>query len=199
MTVANKGLAAFALALGVSAVAAGPSRAAIVVTSGLGAACYQAARDADLFHTIPLNGLDICTRATESAMDDHDTAGTFANRGVLYMIMGDLGSAMNDFQKAVAIAPKMGEAHVNLGAAMVGMRKDKEGADEITAGLALGSAEPEKAYFNRAVAEEHLGDVDDAYDDYMKASQLKPSWKQPKQELTRFTVKPKGATATGQN
>ena len=50
--------------------------------------------------------------------------------------------------------------------------------------------EPEKAYYNRGVAEERLGDVRSAYFDYRTASQLKPDWSLPKIELARFTVTP---------
>ena len=70
------------------------------------------------------------------------------------------------------------------------MHRDRDGVDAITHGLALGSAEPEKAYFNRALGYEALGDEKAAYFDFLKASQLKPDWAEPRQELVRFTVKP---------
>ena len=54
----------------------------------------------------------------------------------------------------------------------------------------MGSQEPEKGYYNRALGYENLGDETDAYYDYMKASQLKPDWADPRNELVRFTVKP---------
>jgi tetratricopeptide (TPR) repeat protein len=182
------------MALGLSS-AAGASHAVVVVLGGMGQSCWQASKEADRSRTVPEGAVDLCTRALESALGEHDMAGTYVNRGVLYMIDGDLASAMADFSRAVQVSPKLAEAHVNLGAAMVGMRLDKDGISEIDQGLAMGSAEPEKSYFNRAVAEEHLDDLSGAYQDYMKAAELKPSWQQPKQELTRFTVEP-ASTAT---
>ena len=50
--------------------------------------------------------------------------------------------------------------------------------------------EPEKAYFNRALAYEGLDDEKSAYLDYQQAATLKPSWDAPRLELRRFTVSP---------
>ncbi len=59
---------------------------------------------------------------------------------------------------------------------------------EIDRGLALDPDQPEKAYFNRAVAKERLNDLKGAYFDYRRALELKPDWDMPKVELARFTV-----------
>jgi len=48
--------------------------------------------------------------------------------------------------------------------------------------------EPEKAYYNRALAEEGLDDEKSAYVDYQQALVLNPDWDPPRQELLRFTV-----------
>ena len=71
---------------------------------------------------------------------------------------------------------------------LVGEGHDAEGAAEITRGLARHPTEPEKAYFNRALAEERLNDLRAAYFDYQMALQLKPDWPAPKAELARFHV-----------
>ena len=39
-----------------------------------------------------------------------------------------------------------------------------------------------------AFTEEALDDIQNAYRDYLRASQLKPDWPHPRNELTRFTV-----------
>ena len=179
-----------ALSAGLCALCTGAAQAAIVVMGGMGQPCFEAARAADIKHAVPPDAIDLCSRALGTPLDRHDLAGTYVNRGVLYMINRDLASAMADFDRAVQISPDLAEAHVNLGASLVGMRQDKLGVSEITKGLDLGSAQPEKAYYNRAVGEEHLDDVAGAYQDYMKAAELKPDWTAPKQELTRFQVQP---------
>ena len=75
------------------------------------------------------------------------------------------------------------------GAAYVGSSRYGEGLVEIDQGLALGVKDPQKAYFNRGIAHENLGDVTAAYRDYTKAAELDPDWDAPKNELTRFTVR----------
>jgi len=59
---------------------------------------------------------------------------------------------------------------------------------DITKGLALGVKQPEKAYFDRALAYEGLDDEKSAYFDYQQAVTLKPDWPLPQRELLRFTV-----------
>ena len=171
----------------VSSLAAGSARAAVTVFGGdFAQACYQAAksglsRDANV---------EDCTRAiTTEQLLGHDLAGTYVNRGALYLAQRHWDWAESDFQEALKIEPKLGEAKVNLGAAEIGMRQNRQGVDDITAGLELGSGEPEKAYFNRALGYENMGDEKSAYYDYLKAEELKPDWADPKQELVRFTVK----------
>ena len=73
-----------------------------------------------------------------------------------------------------------------------------EGLTEIDRGLSMNPEEPEKAYFNRALANEGLDDMKAAYLDYMKALELAPNWDAPRHELTRFTVEnPAGTFAFG--
>jgi len=88
----------------------------------------------------------------------------------------------------VKLDPTMGEAFVNRGAALVAQRRFQEGVVEIDRGLALGADEPEKAYFNRALAWEGLDDMKAAWLDYQKALEIRPDWDAPRRELTRFTV-----------
>ena len=52
----------------------------------------------------------------------------------------------------------------------------------------LGPEEPEKAYYNRGLANEGLDDVKAAYFDYLRALELKPDWPIPQRELRRFSV-----------
>ena len=68
------------------------------------------------------------------------------------------------------------------------MGQDREGIAEINKGIGLNAMEPEKAYFNRALAEERLDDLKAAYADYQKALELKPDWVIAKTELARFHV-----------
>ena len=131
-----------------------------------------------------------CTVALETeTLNFRDRARTYVNRGVLHMRQRDFDDAVSDFDAASKIDPNLGEAFVNRGAAYVGTQRYGEGLVQIDQGLALGVKDPEKAFYNRAIAHENLGDVTAAYRDYTKASELDPDWDAPKNELMRFTVK----------
>lgn len=131
-----------------------------------------------------------CTTALEvETLSFRDRARTYVNRGVLQMRQRQFAAARADFDEASSIDPNLGEAYVNRGATFVGEERYREGMEQIDKGLTLGVKDPERAWFNRALANEGLGDLRAAYRDYSKAAELKPDWAAPKGELARFTVK----------
>ncbi|MBS0488939.1 tetratricopeptide repeat protein [Phenylobacterium sp.] len=132
---------------------------------------------------------DSCTLALETELlDPRDRAGTFVNRGVLKLRRSAFSDAARDFDFAVRLQPEMGEAYVNRGAASIGRKRYAEGLSDINRSLELGVSEPEKAYYNRALAHEGLDDPKSAYFDYQKALEIAPDWDAPRQQLSRFTV-----------
>jgi tetratricopeptide (TPR) repeat protein len=177
---------AAAIALGAGAIAAGGAHAAVTVFGGSFAQdCFKAAKYGD----VRSEGLESCTRAINTEMlDNRDLAGTYVNRGVVFMERMDYGRAQVDFESALKLNPMLGEAIVNHGAVMIAQKRFQDGIDEITRGLALSPEEPEKAYYNRALAYESIDNEKAAYFDYMRAAELKPNWDAPRTELTRFTV-----------
>ena len=131
-----------------------------------------------------------CTTALETEnLNFRDRARTHVNRGVLQMRQRAFSTARADFDAATRIDPDLGEAWVNRGASYVGEARYGDAVGEIDKGLALGVKDPEKAWFNRAMANEGLGDLKAAYQDYSKAAELDPAWDAPKKELMRFSVK----------
>ena len=159
-----------------------------IIGNGLAADCSRAAKDAARSAAHKAS-VEICTLAIENdALSEHELAATFVNRGVLYLAGADYGRARQDFDTATREEPRLGEAYVNRGAALIGEGRSAEGIAEIDRGLALNTSEPEKAYFNRALAEERLDQIKAAYFDYMKAQELKPDWDMPRTELARFHV-----------
>ena len=185
-----------------------PAAAAVIVMNGgLAQSCYEMTRSVAMGEqidpTIQLTGsmiaisaLDICTMAIQdNDLVGRDLAGTYNNRGVLYFAKAMFTEAVADFEEARRIDPAIAEIHVNHGASMVALKRWAEGAASLDKGIAMDPVEPEKAYYNRAIAREELGNVTGAYYDYLKASELKPEWEQPKMQLTRFTVRKKGEPA----
>jgi tetratricopeptide (TPR) repeat protein len=173
-----------------AALATGPALADVsVIGNGLAAECSGAAKAMSDNQQVRAEALQLCTLALDDeALSPHETAATFVNRGVLYLGGRYYDAALHDFDQALHIEPNLAEAHVNRGAALLAMRRDAQAVAEIDRGLALNTTEPEKAYFNRAVAEERQGDVRAAYFDFRKALELKPDWELPRTELARFRV-----------
>lgn len=132
---------------------------------------------------------DACTLALETELlNPRDRAGTFVNRGVLKLRRAAYSDATEDFDAAVRLQPQMGEAYVNRGAALIGRKRYADGLRDINRSIELGVSEPEKAYYNRALAYEGLDDPKAAYFDYQKALEIAPEWTAPREQLIRFTV-----------
>lgn len=166
--------------------AAGSAQAAVtVIGGGLAQACSQAAiggEDDPKFQ-------ELCTLALETEfLNSRDRAGTYVNRGVLKLRKADYPDASRDFNLALKLQPKLGEAYVNRGASFIGQKRYAESLPDINKGLELGVGEPAKAYYNRALAYEGLEDAKSAYFDYQKALEMSPDWAAPKEQLTRFSV-----------
>ncbi len=172
--------AALALALATPAAAS-----VLIMGSGLAPDCSKAA----FAGRADRESILLCSRALdEEGMARRDRAGTFVNRGVMLMRGRDYDAARADFDKAIALDPTLGEAFVNRGVSLMA-GKDYAGAlAQIEQGLALGVDEPAKAYYNRALVQESLGDAAAAWRDYTRAQELAPDWPLPAKQLTRFTV-----------
>ena len=179
--IGRTGLIAVALAA-----LAGPAAASVlVVGTGLAADCSKAAFDG----RSDRDAIVLCSRSlSEERLVRRDRAGTLVNRGVMLLRTRAYGEARADFDKAISLEPTLGEAFVNRGVALMA-DKDYAGAlAEIDRGLAIGVDEPAKAFYNRALVQESLGDARAAYFDYRKAQDLAPDWLLPARQLTRFTV-----------
>jgi tetratricopeptide (TPR) repeat protein len=108
------------------------------------------------------------------------------NRGIVHMRRRESELALADFDTVIARAPRNAEARLNRGGALVQMQQYGPAIAAITEALGLGVAEPHKAYFNRGVAREALGDLRGAYEDYSTALQIQPDWGPANAELARF-------------
>jgi tetratricopeptide (TPR) repeat protein len=165
---------------------ASTAQGAVVVVGGSAAeGCSKAA----FASATDQSSLNACNAAiTSEGLSRRDLAGTRVNRGVILMLRGELGSAMQDFDAAAQLKPDLGEAWVNRGSALIRQRRFAEGVSDIEKGLALGTSKPERAYFNRGVAREWLDDPQGAYEDYRQAARLNPAWEEPQAMMARFTV-----------
>ncbi|HVN00116.1 MAG TPA: tetratricopeptide repeat protein [Caulobacteraceae bacterium] len=158
-----------------------PGSGEITVTNPQAVACQDAAKRGDFDGA----GVDQCTLALASA-PQRDLAAIYTDRGAVYLQHKQYAQAKSDFDVALKLDPGTADAYIDRGAALLGMKQYAAAILDIDHGLSLGPDQPEKAYFNRAIADEHLQDPKAAYEDYLKASQLNPNWQAPKTELARF-------------
>ncbi|HYD73846.1 MAG TPA: tetratricopeptide repeat protein [Candidatus Binatia bacterium] len=178
--------ASFALAtLLAAAPFATPASGFVTVVAGsLASACYDHARN----ELSSSRAIDECTGALGEGLDTHNRAGTYVNRGIIFMNRGTYDRALADFDQALALEPTLAEGHINRGAVLL-VQHDYAGAiAAIDRGLALNPEDPSRAYYNRGVAHEELGQVREAYRDYRRAAELAPTWDEPRTELARFRV-----------
>jgi len=168
---------------------AAPAAAAVSVIGNSSARmCYEAAesKGADT-----LAALDRCNEAlSDEGLSSYDQTATFVNRGILKLRLDRVDDAVLDFDSAIARDPDQAEAYINKGIAM--LRRDNGWSDALAlfdTGISKRTSRPAVAYYGRGVANEMGGHIKQAYLDYRQASLLEPKWREPKTELTRFTVR----------
>jgi tetratricopeptide (TPR) repeat protein len=164
----------------------GEAKAQVDVTGGgLASACAAAAKAGQA----GFRAEQVCTEALErELLVPLDRAGTYVNRGIIKLRGQQYDPAMKDFDTAIRYQSNLAEAYVNRGAARIGAHRFGESITDFNTALDLGVKEPEKTYYNRALAHEWMDDYKDAWLDYSKALELAPGWDLVKQQLTRFTV-----------
>ena len=185
-----------AAALFAAGLGSGAAKAAATILGGstAGRDCYLAAE----LRRETRSSLAVCTRALEvDTLSRRDRAATFVNRGIIHMQARDLESALVDYRAAIAIDRELAEAHVNLGIALLHRGgQDQAAVETLTRALEMKPARPEVALYSRAVAHEMLGNVREAFEDYSAAAAVAPEWKEPVEQLKRFSVERK-PTARG--
>lgn len=177
-------LAPFALALALISMTGAANAYVIIAGGSLATACSENAKN----NADTAAALDQCTNGLTEALDRRSLAGTYVNRGIVYMNRRDFDRALADFDTAIRLEPALAEGHINRGAALLSRNDYAAAITAIDHGLELTPEQPARAYYNRGVAHEELGQIADAYRDYRRASELAPDWAPPRTELARFRV-----------
>jgi tetratricopeptide (TPR) repeat protein len=168
--------------------AASPASASATILGGnsAGRDCYLAAE----LKRETRASLDVCSRALDlDLLTRRERAATLENRGIVHMQARELENAVADYRSAIALDPALAEAHVNLGIALLQRGgQDQAALESQTRALEMKPGKPEVALYTRGVAHEMLGNVREAYEDYAAAAALAPQWKEPAEQLKRFSV-----------
>jgi tetratricopeptide (TPR) repeat protein len=166
--------------------AALPAKAFVqVLGGGLAHDCFLAAKTG----VEPVGGIKLCDAALrDGTLDSHDRAGTLVNRGMMKVAAGRLEEAMADYEAGIALMPDLGEAYVNRGVALIRLERYEAALTDLDKGIALGSSLPHLGYYDRALAEEHLGRYLDAYHDFKHVLELEPGFQPAAEELKYYKV-----------
>jgi tetratricopeptide (TPR) repeat protein len=135
------------------------------------------------------DGINTCTFALEqTTLSVRDRAATFVNRGILRARREDADGALADYDRGLAMDASLAEGYVDRGAVMIVLRRYDDAVAEIDKGISLGANRLQIAYYDRAIADEALGNIRAAYEDYKKAAQIQPDFKLAVDQLSRFRV-----------
>lgn len=163
-----------------------------VFGSGFARQCFDAA----MAGRADVSALALCDKAlVDPSLMGSDRGATLVNRGVLRLRSRRYIEAMADLDAGVKLNPEAGDGWLDKGAVELALHHDREGLNDIDHAIALGVREPQKAYYDRAIAEERMDDVRAAYFDYQRALQIEPDWDLPKAQLKHFTVTEKSPDA----
>lgn len=128
-----------------------------------------------------------CNRAVrEESRNRLNLIITYINRGNLRLARAEYGLALADFDSAIAVDPENAEARLNRGVALIAREEFGPAIVSLTEAVSLGVHEPHKAYYNRAVAREALGDFRGALEDYSTALAIQPNWGLADAEMQRL-------------
>ena len=136
----------------------------------------------------------ICDSALVTDLTTRDRAATFINRGVIRLSLNQYDAANDDFSTGIRLLPDMGEGYLNRGAAYIAQKRFSEALADIEKGMSLGVSKPYIGYYDRGIANEALGNLRAAYDDYRQAVALEPEFTRAAKQLERFKLidKPNG-------
>jgi tetratricopeptide (TPR) repeat protein len=172
----------------VAIVAATPATAAVTVIGG--SAARQCFDLAEMSRLPTQEDLEFCDQAIEAEpLSQRDLVATYINRGILRVRVGRTTDGIADFDEAIERDPSIAEAWFNRGVALMRTAGPEEALPSFNAAVERSTNRPALAYFGRAVALEALGNVNGAYADYRRASELDPEWDRPRTELARFSVR----------
>src|SRR3954469_2144673 len=147
------------------AICAAPAAASVMVIGSSDARlCYEAADSPLLPQIRDLRHCDDALHAGDLAR--YETVATHVNRGILRLRRGQVDEAITDFDAASAIDPNQPEAYLNKGAALMQRQNAGEAAQLFTVALEHNTQRPALAHYGRAMANEELGNVREAYQDY---------------------------------
>ena len=175
----------------------GAHAAISVIGGGMAHSCFVAADSAPT-----LAGEATCTTALDDiSMSLRDRAATYVNRGVVRTGIRRFEAALSDYNQAIAIGGHLspvdlGVTYVDRASVLNATGRYAQAIEDANKGLSFGTPRPEIAYYNRALAEDYLGNFKAAYHDYRQALTVAPNFVPAAEQLKRFRVETRPAGGT---
>jgi tetratricopeptide (TPR) repeat protein len=133
------------------------------------------------------SNVDPCDRSLQSEMlKQRDRAATYVNRAVVRTNAGRLAAALQDLNRAESIRPDLGEIYASRGNIFFYQSSFEEALAETDRGIERGMKKLHAAYYNRGLALERLGRIEEAKESYRQSIALAPKFDLAKARLSMF-------------
>jgi tetratricopeptide (TPR) repeat protein len=163
----------------------------VISNSSNARSCYQAASRASIKMLTTQSDLDTCNVAIDrDFLGTSDLARTHINRGIVATSLEQYQQALADYNKALELVPRMPEAYISRGNLWYLAEKYQRASDEYTMAMQSEFNRPQIAYYNRALANEKLGNRVAAEADLREALKLDPELRQARERLDKLTGEP---------
>ena len=149
-----------------------------IIGNGNARECYNEAK-ADGSNTKPCD--DSLAR---DMLVGRDLAATFVNRAVVRTNAGRLAAALKDLDRAESLKPEFGEIYASRGNVFFYQSSFEEAVAEHDRGIAAGMKKLYAAHYNRGLALEELGRIEEAKDAYRQSIALAPKFDPAKARLS---------------
>jgi len=161
----------------------------IVIGSGKPQACYEYAQRGNQGS---ISAISTCRDALNAPLTVKDEAATLVNLGLLLMRKGDLEAAEKHYLSALNLQPETTEIHINYGAALIMMDRDKEALSYLNKAILLDTPKMKEALYNRAVVYHGKEDYRSAYFDLQSILKISPGYAPALKFIETYDVKRAG-------
>jgi tetratricopeptide (TPR) repeat protein len=126
-----------------------------------------------------------CDKSPESEMlVGRDRAATDVNRAVVHTNAGNLRAALRGLKRAESLRPELGEIYASRGNVFFYQSSYEDALAEHDRGIAAGMKKLYAAHYNRGLALEQLGRIEEAKDAYRQSIVLVPDFDLAKARLS---------------
>ena len=136
--------------------------------------CYRATMLPDLTAHASISSCN--TALNTRRVTRRERASILVNRGILYNHMGEYDAALEDFDEALRLIADFPEAYINRGNAYFYTGQIGRAIADYNRAIQRKSAKRHTAYYNRGLVNESRKQPDRAFEDFVRANELKPDW-----------------------